>query len=94
VAHAQQPKVPTIGVLVIGNISPKEFWRELVMALPTPRAACGKMRSGIVAILRVVRQVPLQRLNQSACRNYDRFHDAFACNHQEVSYAKMTQRQS
>jgi putative tryptophan/tyrosine transport system substrate-binding protein len=27
-AHAQQPKVPTIGVLVIGNISPKEFWRE------------------------------------------------------------------
>jgi hypothetical protein len=28
------------------------------------------------------------RLNQSACRNCDRFHDAFACNHQEVSYAK------
>ena len=24
-ARAQQPKVPTIGVLVIGNISPEEF---------------------------------------------------------------------
>jgi putative ABC transport system substrate-binding protein len=29
-ARAQQPKVPTIGVLVIGNISPEEFWREYV----------------------------------------------------------------
>src|SRR5436190_19319462 len=27
-ARAQQPKVPTIGALVIGNISPEEFWRE------------------------------------------------------------------
>jgi hypothetical protein len=36
----------------------------------------------------VVRQVAPQRLDQSACRNCDRFHDAFACNHQEVSYAK------
>ena len=27
-ALAQQPKVPTIGALVIGNISPEEFWRE------------------------------------------------------------------
>ncbi len=26
-ARAQQPKVPTIGVLAIGNISPEEFWR-------------------------------------------------------------------
>src|SRR6266571_156194 len=26
--RAQQPKVPTIGALVIGNISPEEFWRE------------------------------------------------------------------
>ena len=24
---AQQPKVPTIGVLVIGNTDPEEFWR-------------------------------------------------------------------
>src|SRR5213083_1663714 len=27
-AQAQQPKMPTIGALVIGNISPEEFWRE------------------------------------------------------------------
>src|SRR5262249_26625071 len=27
-ARAQQPKVPTIGALVIGNISPEEFWGE------------------------------------------------------------------
>ena len=27
-ARAQQRKVPTIGALVIGNISPEEFWRE------------------------------------------------------------------
>jgi putative ABC transport system substrate-binding protein len=27
-ARAQQPKVPTIGALVIGNISPEAFWRE------------------------------------------------------------------
>ena len=26
-ARAQQPKVPTIGVLVIGNTDPEEFWR-------------------------------------------------------------------
>src|SRR5438477_12517937 len=26
--RAQQPKVPTIGALVIGNISPEQFWRE------------------------------------------------------------------
>jgi putative tryptophan/tyrosine transport system substrate-binding protein len=26
--RAQEPKVPTIGALVIGNISPEEFWRE------------------------------------------------------------------
>ena len=28
-ARARQPKVPTIGALVIGNISPEEFWREI-----------------------------------------------------------------
>ena len=27
-ARTQTPKVPTIGALVIGNISPEEFWRE------------------------------------------------------------------
>jgi putative ABC transport system substrate-binding protein len=27
VARAQQPKVPTIGALVIGNADPEEFWR-------------------------------------------------------------------
>src|SRR5215212_11742698 len=27
-AHAQQPKMPTIGALVIGNINPEQFWRE------------------------------------------------------------------
>ena len=32
-ACAQQPKVPTIGVLVIGNISPEEFWREFRQGL-------------------------------------------------------------
>jgi putative ABC transport system substrate-binding protein len=26
-ARAQQPKVPTIGALVIGNADPEEFWR-------------------------------------------------------------------
>jgi putative ABC transport system substrate-binding protein len=26
-ARAEEPKVPTIGALVIGNISPEEFWR-------------------------------------------------------------------
>jgi putative ABC transport system substrate-binding protein len=30
---AQQPKVPTIGALVIGNISPEEFWREFRQGL-------------------------------------------------------------
>src|SRR6266566_3778157 len=32
-ARAQQPKVQTIGVLVIGNISPEEFWREFRQGL-------------------------------------------------------------
>src|SRR5260221_2064311 len=32
-ARAQQPKGPTIGVLVIGNISPEEFWREFRQGL-------------------------------------------------------------
>src|SRR5262245_65116875 len=32
-ARAQQPKVPTIGALVIGNISPEEFWREVRQGL-------------------------------------------------------------
>src|SRR6476659_4110999 len=32
-ARAQQPTVPTIGALVIGNISPEEFWRELRQGL-------------------------------------------------------------
>jgi putative tryptophan/tyrosine transport system substrate-binding protein len=31
-ARAQQ-KVPTIGALVIGNISPEEFWREFRQGL-------------------------------------------------------------
>src|SRR5262245_5743703 len=33
VALAQQPKVPTIGALVIGNISPEQFWREFRLGL-------------------------------------------------------------
>src|SRR5437773_9117281 len=32
-ARAQQPKVPTVGALVIGNISPEEFWREFRQGL-------------------------------------------------------------
>jgi ABC-type uncharacterized transport system substrate-binding protein len=32
-ARAQQPKVATIGALVIGNISPEEFWREFRQGL-------------------------------------------------------------
>ena len=32
-AGAQQSKVPTIGALVIGNISPEEFWREFRQGL-------------------------------------------------------------
>jgi len=32
-ARARQPKVPTIGALVIGNISPEEFWREFRQGL-------------------------------------------------------------
>src|SRR6266705_1482406 len=32
-AHAQQPKMPTIGALVIGNISPELFWREFRQGL-------------------------------------------------------------
>src|ERR1700686_518688 len=31
--HAQQPKVPTIGALVIGNINPEQFWREFRQGL-------------------------------------------------------------
>ena len=32
-ALAERPKVPTIGALVIGNISPEEFWREFRQGL-------------------------------------------------------------
>ena len=32
-ARAQQRKIPTIGALVIGNISPEEFWREFRQGL-------------------------------------------------------------
>src|SRR5262245_43192176 len=32
-ARAQQSKMPTIGALVIGNISPEEFWREFRQGL-------------------------------------------------------------
>ena len=32
-ARAQQANVPTIGALVIGNISPEEFWREFRQGL-------------------------------------------------------------
>src|SRR4029077_16017718 len=32
-ARTQQPKVPTIGALVIGNISPEQFWREFRQGL-------------------------------------------------------------
>ena len=32
-ALAQQAKVPTVGVLVIGNISPEQFWREFRQGL-------------------------------------------------------------
>jgi putative ABC transport system substrate-binding protein len=32
-ARAQRPKVPTIGVLVIGNVSTEEFWREFRQGL-------------------------------------------------------------
>ena len=32
-ARAQQPKVPTIGALVIGNIDPEQFWREFRQGL-------------------------------------------------------------
>src|SRR6201987_6563479 len=32
-ARPQQPKVPTIGALVIGNISPEQFWREFRQGL-------------------------------------------------------------
>src|SRR6266480_2658183 len=32
-ARAQQPKVPTIGALVIGNVSSEEFWREFRQGL-------------------------------------------------------------
>src|SRR5262249_25567465 len=33
VARAQQRKGPTAGALVIGNISPEEFWREFRQGL-------------------------------------------------------------
>jgi putative ABC transport system substrate-binding protein len=32
-AFAQRPRVPTIGALVIGNISPEQFWREFRQGL-------------------------------------------------------------
>src|SRR6266700_4104709 len=32
-AHAQQPTMPTIGALVIGNINPEQFWREFRQGL-------------------------------------------------------------
>ena len=32
-AQAQQPKMPTIGALVIGNINPEQFWREFRQGL-------------------------------------------------------------
>src|SRR5947209_7044022 len=32
-AQAQQPKIPTIGALVIGNINPEQFWREFRQGL-------------------------------------------------------------
>src|SRR5580692_4966056 len=32
-AHAQQPKMPTVGALVIGNINPERFWREFRQGL-------------------------------------------------------------
>ena len=33
VAHAQQPQMPTVGALVIGNINPEQFWREFRQGL-------------------------------------------------------------
>src|SRR6202790_3108906 len=32
-AYAQQPTMPTIGALVIGNINPEQFWREFRQGL-------------------------------------------------------------
>ena len=32
-ALAQQPKMPTVGALVIGNINPEQFWREFRQGL-------------------------------------------------------------
>src|SRR5438132_10220611 len=32
-AHAQQPTMPTVGALVIGNINPEQFWREFRQGL-------------------------------------------------------------
>ena len=32
-ARAQQPKAPTVGALVIGNVNPEEFWREFRQGL-------------------------------------------------------------
>jgi putative tryptophan/tyrosine transport system substrate-binding protein len=31
--RARQPKVPTIGALLTGNISPEEFWRKFRQGL-------------------------------------------------------------
>ena len=51
--RAQQPKMPTIGALVIGNISPEEFWREFRQGLRDlgyiegqNMSACRKPKSG------------------------------------------------
>src|SRR3984893_4313513 len=32
-AHAQQPKMPTVGTLVIGKTNPEQFWREFRQGL-------------------------------------------------------------
>ena len=32
-ARAQQPKAPTVGALVIGNVNPEQFWREFRQGL-------------------------------------------------------------
>jgi hypothetical protein len=45
-ARAQQPKVPTIGALVIGNTDPEQFWRVF---------SAGAARSGIRALKTLVR---------------------------------------
>jgi hypothetical protein len=60
-ARAQQPKVPTIGALVIGNISPEQFWREFRQGLrdlgfcrpeiPLALLMCCSMRTAIFGLL-------------------------------------------